>query len=387
MLVQIKSRFGGVASVESRRVCMRFLMLNWRDPGNPLSGGAERVSLGYLSALARRGHVVYWYANGFEGGDSSAVYDGVRVVRGGGIGVSILRARRWLRSQQRFDLVIDQHHGIPWFAPWWAGTTTVAYVHEVLGPIWNSFYSWPVAMIGCWQEALMLRLYRAIPFWTACRSTEDLLRRHGVRRITRIPYGVATKVVDPLPDKRMTEPLRLVVVSRLAPNKRIDHAIEAIEVLRRRGVAAELTIVGGGEAEGVLKARVSRSRLGDVVSFAGTLSEEEKDALLTSSHLLLHTSVREGWGLNVVEANCKGTPAVVYPVPGLVDSTLHERTGIVALREDPEALADGVQRMAAEPTLYDSCRSAAWHRSVSFHWDQVLPAACDWLESLAGKGG
>src|SRR5205814_4761488 len=28
---------------------MRFLMLNWRDPRNPLSGGAERVTLGYLA--------------------------------------------------------------------------------------------------------------------------------------------------------------------------------------------------------------------------------------------------------------------------------------------------------------------------------------------------
>ena len=34
---------------------MRFLMLNWRDPRNPLSGGAERVTQGYLTALESRG--------------------------------------------------------------------------------------------------------------------------------------------------------------------------------------------------------------------------------------------------------------------------------------------------------------------------------------------
>ena len=32
---------------------MRFLMLNWRDPENPLAGGAERVTLAYLAALVR----------------------------------------------------------------------------------------------------------------------------------------------------------------------------------------------------------------------------------------------------------------------------------------------------------------------------------------------
>ena len=33
-------------------------MLNWRDPKNPLAGGAERVTLAYLSALVQRGHEV-----------------------------------------------------------------------------------------------------------------------------------------------------------------------------------------------------------------------------------------------------------------------------------------------------------------------------------------
>ena len=46
---------------------MRFLMLNWRDPRNPLAGGAERVTLGYLAELARRGHEVYWFAYSFAG--------------------------------------------------------------------------------------------------------------------------------------------------------------------------------------------------------------------------------------------------------------------------------------------------------------------------------
>jgi hypothetical protein len=72
------SRFGQPASGE--KICfalacdfshkVRFidyaiLMLNWRDPKNPLSGGAERVTLAYLGALTRRGHKVYWYANAF----------------------------------------------------------------------------------------------------------------------------------------------------------------------------------------------------------------------------------------------------------------------------------------------------------------------------------
>ena len=58
---------------------MRFLMLNWRDPKNPLAGGAERVTLAYLSALARRGHDVFWFANHFSGAEPSEQIDGVTI--------------------------------------------------------------------------------------------------------------------------------------------------------------------------------------------------------------------------------------------------------------------------------------------------------------------
>ena len=365
---------------------MRFLMLNWRDPGNPLSGGAERVTLGYLAALVRRGHDVYWFANGFSGGAPSDEYEGVKVVRGGGIGISILKARSWVRQQAKFDLIIDQHHGIPWFAPWWSKTRTIAFIHEVLGPIWNSFYPQPLAAIGRIQERLMLGAYRSVPFWSACPSTEKGLRDLGVRDVTLIPYGVSTVPIQPFPEKCFEAPMRLVVVSRLAPNKRIDHAIEAVGVLRDRGRDVRLSIVGQGETKMSLTELIREKKLGHEVRFEGALDEREKDELLASSHVLLHSSVREGWGLNVIEANCMGTPAVVYPVPGLIESTINEETGLVAKEETPTALADEVDRLYNNPELYRNCRHAAWLRGSEFHWDRILPKACEWLEDQALRG-
>ena len=362
---------------------MRFLMLNWRDPSSPLAGGAERVSLGYLTALAERGHEVYWFANEFSGGAPSERLGDVQIIRGGGVGTSILRARRWMRQESKFDLVIDQHHGIPWFAPWWSQTRTVSFIHEVLGPIWHSFYPAPVAWVGRLQERFMLWSYRSVPFWSACPSTERALRDLGVRDVTLIPYGVSTKPIDPLPDKLIGSRLRLVVVSRLAPNKRIDHAIQTLAALRKRGCDATLAIVGDGEMREALEEVVSESQLLSHVEFLGPLSESEKDAVLADSHLLLHTSVREGWGLNVIEANCMGTPSAVYPVAGLVESTLDGETGVVSKTESPEALADAVLQLVDDPDLYQQCRRAAWKRGGEFHWSKILPQACDWLESMA----
>lgn len=358
-------------------------MLNWRDPVNPLAGGAERVSLGYLKALRARGHEVFWFANSFDGAAAEEVVEGIRVVRGGCRFTSQLLASRWCRTQPAFDLVIDQHHGLPWFAPWWCQARCVAFIHEVLGPIWNSFYSWPLSAVGQWQEWATHWLYRSVPFWTASSDTAKLLRERGVTDITQIPYGVDTRALPELDSKALVQPLRLVTVSRLAPNKRVDHAIRTVRFLLDEGVDVHLTVIGEGEME--LDWRGLSIELGvhTHVAFTGQISEKEKDDHLRLAHFLLHTSVREGWGLNVIEANALGTPAAVYPVAGLVESTLAGVTGIVSEKETPRALAAALLRALSEPEIYQEYRRAAWKRAEQFHWDNVLPKACDWLESVA----
>lgn len=362
---------------------MRFLMLNWRDPSNPISGGAERVSLAYLSELTRRGHEVCWFANDFPGARSSEQINGIHLVRGGGKGTSILHARSWFRKQPRFDLVIDQHHGLPWYAPWWSGTNCVAYIHEVLGPIWHAFYPWPISSIGKTQEAWTLRRYRNIPFWTPSASTKKLLETCGVGTVKVIPNGCDTSPLPELEPKPLKPPYRMIAVSRLAPNKRIDHAIQALKCLRSQQVEATLTVVGGGESKAALMTLAVSLGVEKNVQFTGPLSEAEKNRQLQQAHWLVHTSIREGWGLNVIEANAMGTPAIVYPVSGLVDSTLDGVTGKVVGAESPAVLATEFRRLIEHPDHYQELRLNAWRRSFEFTWEKILPVAADWLESRA----
>jgi glycosyltransferase involved in cell wall biosynthesis len=362
---------------------MRFLMLNWRDPKNPKAGGAERVTEGYWSALQKRGHEVYWFTNDFPGASPEEVINRIHIVRGGGRGESVVKARHWYRQQKPFDLVVDQHHGIPWFAPWWAHANCVAYVHEVLGPIWGAFYPWPISMFGRWQERWVHRLYRNVPFWTGSESTKRGLHRHGIPDVTVIHYGINLKPLSELEPKSIEQPVRLIAVSRLAPNKRISHAIEATRLLLARGIETELTIVGTGEEEAKLKEQAAKAGLTRRVTFTGLLSEPDKDAHLRRSHLLVHTSLREGWGLNVLEANAMGTPAIVYPVDGLVDAVIHDETGIVTREENPASIADGIAGLLKAPQKYQPFRVKGCERTKMFHWDNVLPEACAWLERMA----
>lgn len=378
--------------LEVKRKSLRFLMLNWRDPENPKTGGAERVTLGYLAALAKRGHEVYWFAQEFENAKKESEIEGVRIVRGGtNIFNRLIKVITWYKKQPHFDLVIDQHHGVPWYAPWWCKTHCISYIHEVLGSIWQTFYKGiraPEGYFGKLQEKFTLgTLYRNVPFWTACGSTAQTLERYGVKKIKRIPYGVDTLPLEILPQKtlKQDEVLRLVVVSRLAPNKRIDHAVRTFHEILKRGISTELKIVGDGESLPALRTLVADLNLLNSVKFLGFLDERKKDEYLRDAHFLMHTSVREGWGLNVIEANAMGTPAAVYPAEGLTESTLKNETGIISEQETPASLANEIIKHIGNQQFYNMIRENAWKRAGTFHWSRVLPIACDWLESVASK--
>lgn len=362
---------------------MRFLMLNWRDPHNPLAGGAERVSLAFLRGLVAAGHEVDWFAFNFPEAAPEECLDGVRIRRAGGVFSSVIAARRWSRTQPKFDLIIDQHHGIPWYAPWWSGTHCVAYIHEVLGPIWRSFYRWPTSELGRLQERWTHWMYRRVPFWVPSESTRDGLVGHGVREVHVFPNGVDVEPLKALPAKDPTGVIRLMTVSRLAPNKRVDHAVRCVGLLRQRGMPAELTVVGDGSERPALERLVGDQGLKECVRFAGYRPENEKLDYLATGHALIHPSVREGWGLNVIEANAMGTPAVVYPVGGLVDSTVNGETGCVASGESPEALADSVMWLMENADRYQRVREAAWRRSGAYRWGLVIPPVVAFLERLA----
>jgi glycosyltransferase involved in cell wall biosynthesis len=70
--------------------------------------------------------------------------------------------------------------------------------------------------------------------------------------------------------------------------------------------------------------------------------------------------VREGWGLNVIEANAMGTPAAVYPTEGLTESTLKNQTGLVSEEESPESLASCLLERLKDEEFYNRIRVAAW---------------------------
>jgi glycosyltransferase involved in cell wall biosynthesis len=295
----------------------------------------------------------------------------VRIVRSGRQWTVHWSAFRRYRGKlsRRFDVVVDEVNTIPFFTPLWSDVPTVMFIHQLAREVWWYESAFPLSVLGFLAEPIYLRPYRNAPVITVSASTEHDLRRLGFKgSITIIPEGIEavanhaqTKSVDP----------RFLYVGRIAPSKRIGHIIKALALFRDATGTGTLCLVGAGSNKYQQSLIKLSEQLGvaDSVVFRGRVTSSEKYRLMAAAHSILLTSVREGWGLVVSEANACGTPAVVYDVPGLRDSVQHELTGLV-VSPTPADLASAMIRLTSDPDLYRRLAAEAYRWSTTLSFDE-----------------
>ena len=88
------------------------------------------------------------------------------------------------------------------------------------------------------------------------------------------------------------------------------------------------------------------------------------------AHIFLHASVKEGWGLVILEAASQATPSVVYNVGGLRDVVQDGKTGIVIRKNTPEELAREAVLLIENKVLYKKMQDACLSWQESFSWEK-----------------
>ena len=154
---------------------------------------------------------------------------------------------------------------------------------------------------------------------------------------------------------RMARPLRLLCVGRLVETKGFQYAIEAVRLLRQRGMEVELTIAGSGAWERKLKKMARGLGVEREVSFPGFVIHDKVPELMLASDIFLMPCVvrkdidkSDGLPTVIVEAMTHGLPVISTPIAGVGDAVRHGETGLMAAERDAVALADAIQDMAGD---------------------------------------
>lgn len=350
---------------------MRILICNWRDLAHPRAGGAEVYTHEVARRWVRSGHEVTQFCAAVAGSPGTDHRDGVHIVRSGSRAGVFRAARRWYEREGRgrFDLVIDEVNTRPFgCARWVTDAPVVALVHQVCREIWFSELPLPAAALGRFLlEPHWLRGLQAVPVLTVSPSSRDSLLQYGLRDVTVIGAGSDGRLRPAR--ARETRPT-VVWLGRLAGNKRPHAALAAVDLLRVTVPDVQMWVIGDGPER-----RNLERRFGDRATFFGRISAARRDDLLARSHVVVVTSVREGWALVVDEAAAMGTPTVAYDRPGLCDSVPAAGGKLVA--PNPAALAEVLARDL--PQLVRAPATAGWVGGAQ-SWDVIaqefLTQAC-----------
>jgi glycosyltransferase involved in cell wall biosynthesis/phosphoheptose isomerase len=229
-----------------------------------------------------------------------------------------------------------------------------------------------------------------------CTCTDELfelLRLDADRdRLSIIPCGVdlARFTPDGTRERRRRGRRRIACVTRLVQRKGVGNVIEALAQLD----GAELVVAGGPDREQLMHDPGAQRLLklaeeagtSDRLDLRGRVGRDELPALLRSADAVVCAPWYEPFGIVALEAMACGVPVVASAVGGLVDTVVHDVTGVHVPPRDPDRLADALRSLLADAERRRHYGAAGVDRVRRLYdWERVGALTYDAYRRIAGR--
>ncbi len=178
---------------------------------------------------------------------------------------------------------------------------------------------------------------------------------------------------------------RILFLGRLSEAKGFFDLLEAVALVKRRGVHFQLRCGGHGDAK-VIRNELRRLDIEDSVVLLGWVKGETKDKEIEQASVFVLPSYIEGLPMGVLEAMAAGVPVVASSVGGIPDAIDDEHTGFLVSPGDIEALADRMIRLLSEPDLRERFSVEGHARALAlFSTEHVLTQVDELYRALGAK--
>ena len=159
--------------------------------------------------------------------------------------------------------------------------------------------------------------------------------------------------------------IKLFSTARLIEMKGLKYAIEAVNILVKKGAKLSYEIIGEGELRNELQAQIAALGIDNHVKLLGWKNHAKVKQKLDSAHIFLAPSVvasngeKEGIPNALKEAMAQGLPVVATMhsgIPELVDNNI---SGLLVPEKDSQALADEIEHLCNHPEIWPEMGKAA----------------------------
>ncbi len=237
--------------------------------------------------------------------------------------------------------------------------------HEVWGNYWFEYIG-ALGFFGKFVEKIASKLPDKII--AVSEKTKKGLIKLGVKpeKITVIPNGIDFEEIEVVvPAKKGFD---VVFVGRLTKEKNAHLLIEAIGIAKKTNPNVSCAIIGNGPEFDSLKQLVSERKLEKNISLLGFLDSKEMFSIMKASKIFAFPSVREGFGIAVLEANACGLPALVCVHENNAATDLIEwnENGFI-VEPDAEQIAKAIHSMNNKTWNKEKIKQKA----KEFDWNKI----------------
>jgi glycosyltransferase involved in cell wall biosynthesis len=147
----------------------------------------------------------------------------------------------------------------------------------------------------------------------------------------------------------------ILSIGRLVPKKGFPMLLQALHLLRQKGIAFRCTIIGSGPLESTLRQQIVACGLDGCVTLLGPMSQEELLQYYRAADVFAlacevhHDGDRDGLPNVIVEAMAMGLPVMSTHVSGIPECVEHGVHGILVAEKDAVAFADGLLTLLSQP--------------------------------------
>jgi glycosyltransferase involved in cell wall biosynthesis len=194
------------------------------------------------------------------------------------------------------------------------------------------------------------------------------LHYHGVD--TDYFHPAAADPAQRQPSAQACQPPLILSVGRLVPKKGYETLLRAARILRDRGLAFRLEIVGEGSERKRLLALIRELGLEDAVRLSGMLLlDEVRERYGQARCKVLASRItdqgdRDGIPNTLAEAMACGVPVVASDLPSIRELIPDPRCGLLVPPEDPHALAGALEEILTNDELHRALSRAGRQRVV-----------------------
>lgn len=368
---------------------MKILIINWQDIKNPFGGGAEVHLHEIFKRIVALGHEVTLLCCEVDNLPKNEVIDGIKVIRHGNRNTFNFGVKKYYLdnfANSDFDIIIDDVNKIPFYTPKYVSKPLMGISHHFFGTSIFKEANPIVALYVYISEYLMKFVYNKTPFAVVSESTLDEFKRKG---FDTSKYRIIYNAIDTNQFTFELTPkediLTITYFGRLKKYKSIQHLLLAYSKIKSKIPESQLYIIGRGDYEGELKKLTVELNIQDNIKFWGFVDEVTKLKLLAKSHIVVNTSIKEGWGITNIETNACGTPVISANSPGLRDSVKVGQSGYLYEYGNIQDLSEKLLKLINDGKLLNQLSLGAIQWAKNFSWDKSAEAMIEYMKFVIAE--